>query len=185
MKIPNHSDQFSVPSVPAFDDGPALSVPGPPNPYQPGPRPTARNRHGQRGITIPIRFFKKIRLKDLRAQLSRAGIFLIRTRATNKIPSIPGSLALPTAPAGSFPPTDSPPRRRKTRSVKQGFIFRTLPQPVFLDICCCIVAKCGLFRAQTGCRIAIQRLKRPFPEIRMPLFTEKLSVGPPGRAIGG
>jgi hypothetical protein len=58
-------------------------------------------------------------------------------------------------------------------------------QPVFPDICHCIVAKCGHFSAQKGIQIANTRLKWPFPGIRVRLFDEKLSVGPPEEAIGG
>ena len=67
----------------------------------------------------------------------------------------------------------------------RGFFSAPCPQPVFPEICRCIVAKCGYFSAHNGIQIAYTGLKWPFPGIRVRLFDEKLSVGPPEEAIGG
>lgn len=49
----------------------------------------------------------------------------------------------------------------------------------------CIVAKCGLFRQRKRRRMAIQRLKWPVPENRVPLFAELWPLGPEKHPIGG
>jgi hypothetical protein len=50
---------------------------------------------------------------------------------------------------------------------------------------CCSVAKCGFFRTRFICQIGIQGLKWPFPENRVLLFGEMLSVRHPEEGNGG
>jgi hypothetical protein len=97
-----------------------------------------------------------------------------------------GSKIIPDRPRSGFPSKERSSITDLIPTAKTG-VLSVLPllQSVFPNIGRCIVAKCGLFRARTGCQIANQRIKWPFPEIRVLLFAEKLSVGPRERAIGG
>ena len=61
-----------------------------------------------------------------------------------------------------------------------------MPPCVYLDtIGYCIVAKCGYFRAGIKCQIEVPVPKWSFPENRVLLYGEKLSVRHPDAVNGG